>query len=216
MAFNYSPKIVTSGLVLYYDAANPRSYPGTGTTIYDLSRSGNHGTLINGVTYNSTSSALVFDGVDDYIQFNGTTAGTVCFWGVADVGATSGLQALVAATINGDNSLRFAGGTFRAVAPNAPNNNDYHVSYVNQLMINGVSNLSTDASGFYIVPNGRTMNQNFYVGALGGGFGISAISHLFQGRVYKGKVFKVLIYNRQLTNSELLQNYNAHRKIYGL
>jgi hypothetical protein len=38
MAFNYSPKIVTDGLVLYLDAANPRSYPGTGTTWYDLSR----------------------------------------------------------------------------------------------------------------------------------------------------------------------------------
>jgi hypothetical protein len=32
MAFNYSPKIVTDGLVLYLDAANRYSYPGSGTT----------------------------------------------------------------------------------------------------------------------------------------------------------------------------------------
>ena len=36
MAFFHSPKLVTDGLVMYVDAANPRSYPGTGSTWYDL------------------------------------------------------------------------------------------------------------------------------------------------------------------------------------
>jgi hypothetical protein len=35
------------------------------------------------------------------------------------------------------------------------------------------------------------------------------------GRVFKGKIFKVMIYNRQLTNAELLQNYNAAKAQYG-
>ena len=37
MGINYSPKIVTDGLVLCLDAANPLSYPGSGSTWNDLS-----------------------------------------------------------------------------------------------------------------------------------------------------------------------------------
>ena len=36
MAFHFSPKIVTDGLVFMMDAANLRSYPGTGTTLTDM------------------------------------------------------------------------------------------------------------------------------------------------------------------------------------
>ena len=112
MAFSFSPKIVTNGLVLYYDVANPRSYPGSGTTIYDLSRNGYNGTLINSPTFDNTNGgALVFDGVDDYVQFTSTYAGTICFWGIADVGAADGLRALVATSATGDGSLRLEGGS---------------------------------------------------------------------------------------------------------
>lgn len=48
MATYYSPKIVTDGLVLYLDAANPKSYPGSGTTWFDLTNNGNNGTISSG------------------------------------------------------------------------------------------------------------------------------------------------------------------------
>ena len=156
-----------------------------------------------------------FDGVDDFVQFTSTYAGTICFWGIADDGATTGLQALVGVSSTGDGALRFHGGTFRAVSPNPPDGNDYQLGYVNQFMINGSSSLATDGSGFYVVPNSRTLTQNFYVGAIGNR-NVSTLSHTFLGRVYKGKIFKVMIYNRQLTNAELLQNYNATKAQYGL
>lgn len=38
----HHPKIVTNGLVAYYDAGNKKSYPGNGTTWYDLTRYKNH------------------------------------------------------------------------------------------------------------------------------------------------------------------------------
>ena len=52
MSFNSwnGPKIVTNGLVGYWDAASKRSYPGSGTTWTDLSKEGNGGTLTNGPT----------------------------------------------------------------------------------------------------------------------------------------------------------------------
>ena len=69
MAFHYSPRVVTNGLVLALDAANPNSYPGTGTTWYDLSGNNLHMSLINGPTY--SNGALIFDGADDYAERTG-------------------------------------------------------------------------------------------------------------------------------------------------
>lgn len=57
MALQHSPSIVTSGLMLCLDAANPRSYPGSGTTWYDVSGNGYQAlmsnlSVANWVTYN--------------------------------------------------------------------------------------------------------------------------------------------------------------------
>lgn len=48
MSYYNGPKIVTDGLVLYLDAANPKSYPGSGTTWFDLTNNGNNGTISSG------------------------------------------------------------------------------------------------------------------------------------------------------------------------
>ncbi len=70
MAFNFSPKIVTGGLILYLDAANIKSYPGTGTTWNDLGRGAYSGTLVNGPTFSSANGgAIIFDGSNDLCQF---------------------------------------------------------------------------------------------------------------------------------------------------
>ena len=77
MATNYNPRIVTDGLVLALDAGNQRSYPGSGTTWYDLSGNGNNGTLVNGVGYSGSDGGyLSFDGVNDYLSFSGITLNT--------------------------------------------------------------------------------------------------------------------------------------------
>ena len=68
MAGTVAPNIVTDGLVLYLDAANTKSYPGSGTTWSDISRGGNNGTLTNGPTYSTDGGSIVFDGVDDYVS----------------------------------------------------------------------------------------------------------------------------------------------------
>ena len=67
MAFRYSPKIVTDGLVLCLDAANPKSFVSGSTTWNDLTTNFNNGTLVNGPTYSLTNGGnIVFDGTDDY------------------------------------------------------------------------------------------------------------------------------------------------------
>ena len=74
MAFQRGPNIVTNGLVLALDAANPKSYPGSGTTWRDLSGNGNNGTLTNGPAFNNQNGgSIVFDGTDDLTTFSGGT-----------------------------------------------------------------------------------------------------------------------------------------------
>ena len=201
-----------NGLVLCLDAGNRKSYPGSGTTWTDLSGRGNNGTLTNGPTY--SNGAIVFDGVDDYVGFTTVSVQTVCFRGRTDTDMTN-LGALVATSNNADGSLRIdnnSGQSFRFT----PDSNDFHNGYVSSFMINGVSNLSNNGSGGLSIPNGRTLRQDFYVGAIGNARNISTISHTYLGRAYKGRVYAVYLYNRQLTNAELLQNYLATKSRFGL
>ncbi len=67
MAFFHSPQVVTSGLMLALDARNPQSYPGSGTTFYDLSGRNNHFSIANGTSFNS-GGWFNFDGTDDYMN----------------------------------------------------------------------------------------------------------------------------------------------------
>jgi len=72
MAIAYNTSIVRNGLVLYLDAANPKSYPVTGTTFFNL-KLVNNSTLINGISFNSANKGYFsFDGINDYISIENT------------------------------------------------------------------------------------------------------------------------------------------------
>jgi hypothetical protein len=71
MGTSYNPRIVTDGLILCLDAANKRSYPGTGTTWIDLTANKNNGTFQNMTSSNfdtGNGGSLTFDGISDYVN----------------------------------------------------------------------------------------------------------------------------------------------------
>ena len=70
----YGGEIVTDGLLIMLDATNPVSYPGSGTTWYDLSPNNNDFTLYNGASFTNDNgiSVISFDGSDDYARSNST------------------------------------------------------------------------------------------------------------------------------------------------
>ena len=85
MGLSHSPRIVTDGLVLCLDAANPRSYPETGSGWYDLSNNNYDGTLKNGASFDSANAGSIsFDGTNDRADFPSgimdTGTITVCWW----------------------------------------------------------------------------------------------------------------------------------------
>ncbi len=69
-----SGALITDGMFMHLDAADPASYPGSGTTWTDLTGNGNDGTLINGVGYSTSGNgSLTFDGTNDYVDIPDTT-----------------------------------------------------------------------------------------------------------------------------------------------
>ena len=85
MAQYFSPKIVTNNLVLMVDAGNPKAYPGSGTTVGDLSGNGRSVVLVNGPTV--SLQGITLDGTNDYatiahggaLSFS-TGNFTICAW----------------------------------------------------------------------------------------------------------------------------------------
>ena len=88
MALTHSPSIVTNGLVLCLDAANRKSYPGSGTAWTDLSGRGQNFTLYNSPTFSSNNGGeLLFSGSNDYARIRNSSSidllssnGTVEVW----------------------------------------------------------------------------------------------------------------------------------------
>jgi hypothetical protein len=69
-----TPSFNAAGAIIYFDVANAACYPGSGTSLTDLSGLGNTGTLVNGPTYNaSNGGSIVLDGTNDYIEVTSTT-----------------------------------------------------------------------------------------------------------------------------------------------
>jgi hypothetical protein len=79
-------QIITKDLVLYLDAGNINSYPGSGTTWTDLSGNGYNGTLVNGPTYNSANNGyLIFNGSNQNVTIPNASIPTgnllsFCVW----------------------------------------------------------------------------------------------------------------------------------------
>tara|TARA_B110000902_G_C14241485_1_gene562622 strand:- start:1171 stop:1869 length:699 start_codon:yes stop_codon:yes gene_type:complete len=76
MGFHRGPRIITDGLVLAVDTASDRSYPGSGTTLFDLSGNNLNGTLNGSPGFSSSMNHGVFDfdGIDDYISMGSSGA----------------------------------------------------------------------------------------------------------------------------------------------
>lgn len=69
MSVSYNPSIVTSGMLMCIDAANTKSYPGSGTTVTDISGNGYTGTLVNAPSFSSTNQGeITYNGSTQYIS----------------------------------------------------------------------------------------------------------------------------------------------------
>ena len=242
MAFSYSPKVVTDGLVLYLDAANPKSYVSGSTTWTDISRSGNNGTLTNGPTYSTANGgSIVFDGTDDFAQIAdnpslnfGSGAFTLeCFFRPKTTQSGGNFPAILnkstgdftspSAGVNGwilyfstdVNIYRFRLGNG---APGAIDGINFPLSITNDNTWRCLS-VTVPASGSSIVGyhNGisvTTTPRN--LGSTNTNVALTIATWRQFARELNTDVGIVKIYNRALSAQEILQNYNATKTRFGL
>ena len=217
----YGPKIVTNGLVLCLDAADRNSYSGSGTSWIDLSGNGGDGTLTNGPTFNSGSGGnIIFDGINDYI--NCTTLNTALFSTEASLvcwlKCNSNIPATLESGIFGfeNTSLRshyvwpvdVRGyfGTFRAnrVGP-------ITLSSINRTIPHMLA-ITTKGGGLWKLYQNTTLVTSTAAEAtvsIASGNRYIGTKNALDGYLFKGSIYSFALYNRELSVSELTQNYNT-------
>ena len=234
MSYNTFTPIVTNGLVLYLDAANTKSYPGSGTSWLDLSKNGNNGTLVGGPTFSSDGGgSIVFDGNDDYVGWNTFAAVKQQNWSsitmetafklVSYVGGTSGRQYIFdnrdvaasegAVSLFHDSSVTPLGLKLYYNTVGA----SYEEPLITTIPLNSLifyqvvfdkttstNNIKHFVNGVNVLTRSVTVTQNtagsgrVWMGRWSGG-----------GYQWNGNIYSYRIYNRKLTDLEILQNYNA-------
>jgi hypothetical protein len=224
MATLGGPDIIEDGLVLALDAANTKSYPGSGTVWNDLSGNDNTGTLTNGPTFDSGNQGSIdFDGSNDYIDLPNdvgyTSSGVSVFcWYKVDGTPPGNYHILCGGqqlelSINTSytyirNGIYTTSGRFVQNDGNVSlNDGNYHYygltydgstkrSYIDGVQVGTQSITGTLTTSF----------SNRRLGRFGGD--TSYYAHGLMGSYN--------IYNRALTASEVLQNYNATKGRFGL
>jgi hypothetical protein len=235
MIFNIDyPAIVTNGLVLNLDAGFTPSYSQSGVTWYDVSSGGNNGTLTNGPTFNSVNGgSIVFDGVDDYAQITspfGNIDWSARAWSFSAWMKLNSLGDRCLVNLNSANSTDY-------IVTNVFYSNGgsywYFIKNSNSTQTNfttpGGTFTTNEIFYFTMTYNGNglsTSNINFYKNGTqvttftGGSAGLGNMSGLQIGGgnnyPMNGNVYNFLMYNRAISASEVLQNYNSSKGRFGL
>jgi len=216
MGIDYNNIIVSDGLVLYLDAANTRSYSGSGTSSNSLV-GGIGATLVNGVGFTSSNNgAFTFDGSNDYINFGNSSAvqqssGTLSAWAKAS-SPGGGYRGIIAK--QGAYGLFYTDSVLVAYdwAADAPRSTGVNIAdntWKNVVLTyqSGVSN------GTRIYINGvSVLTTTITIG--------SQIANLFGGAEANAGQYAACqislfnMYNRALTAQEIQQNYNATKGRY--
>lgn len=228
MSVYAGPNVIQNGLVLHLDAGNSRSYSGTGTAWNDISGNRNNGTLTNGPAFSDINGGnIVFDGNNDYCDFLAaglSTVATVEMW--VRLGASySGKMFFGWLTYSvwcDGNKIGYNTGavdlygisSLTASSLGLVNNWKHYifemrndVSYTNnKIYINTISQSLSQQQGSENASNRNFNNGNGRIS----GWRNDLDYHI----PMNCSLFKV--YNRILSTSEILQNYNATRGRFNL
>ena len=224
MGINYSPKIVTNGLVLCLDAANPSSYPGSGSTWYDLSGNNHNFTLSNSV-YDNQNQGSLSTGSNIRIYKSGTVLNKDNDLTIMVVVGSGSFSYLEGHSIGCTLNYLVGGNTGASLDQYGPGGagSRVNLSYNSNSGIKIISHTLTSdrtATWFY--------NGSFYSGGTGETYsdfcgsleetiiGNRTVTTNTNHSPVSGKISIIQIYNRALLPSEILINYNALKGRFGL
>jgi hypothetical protein len=232
LAIFYNPRTITDGLVLALDAANPKSYPGSGTTWTDLSGNGNNGTLRNSPTYSADNlGKIVFDAVNDDIDCGnnssinfGTGDFTVSVWFRRFSNAATNLRLLSKAAGSDTANAAAAGFCFFGnntnvlfgVNPTAARTIIGAASYSLNEWVNVVGLLERGVSMRTYKNAVQVSTATAPAGSVSGTTSLFLGSNVGTGLYWAGEISNVSLYNRALTAAEIQQNFNATRSRFSI
>ena len=224
MAVNYQNKIVTDGLILCLDAADPKSYPRSGTTWFDRSGQGTNGTLTNGPVFSTDKGGCIeFDGDDDYVAITSHTFGNGN-WTLSMLISADDFDDynLMSNTSGGPVTNAFGAYNDKMFYKNYDGAWQDHsgdttlvagtwymltwVNYEGASASDGTMKMYVDGEADSAVFNSYTTN----------GGPCNAIARRWSSDEYNGKIASVHIYTTSLSDDQVAQNFNAIRGRFGL
>jgi|688.fasta_scaffold470202_3 hypothetical protein len=234
------PNITKDGLLIYLDPSSPNSYYQLqgGTTLKDISGNGNNGSLVNTPTFSTTVGGMfTFNGTNQYINCGNSatlqiTQGTISTW-IRATNGNSSFRGIVTKQnawglfLYNNVLIAFDWGNYLATCPSCNINAGIRSTGIN-LGTNTWTNVTmtfTQTVGT-VLPGPPNSNVIIYVN----GLPVLTTTTLnsaqtapiqfgwanFTGQYLVGSIAQGLIYNRVLTPTEVLQNYNATRSRFGI
>jgi len=214
MSFHDNPRIVTDSLVLMLDAANPKSYPGSGTLWNDISGNGRHATL-SAESIGTAAPGHMTIAASQYISIpwgNGINPSSqeytlICFLKASQT--VSGAMWLDHGS-NGTSqrfysSLNGLGAQASGWADSTPNDINWHM---NHIICNGLGNVSLYQDAEWLQASkavtSYTVPSNFELGGR------------LTAYTFPGNIDYFVVYDRVLTSPELQQNFDALKGRFGL
>ena len=240
MGIAYNTSMVRDGLVLHLDAANKKSYSGTGTAWTDMSGQGKNATLVNSPAFSGNNNGVfLLDGVNDYIdlvsqddaqtplsgygEFTGadTSPFTLEVW--LKTTQISGTSATDCPAIIGRNSNDIWANL------NLYNGYVYFVHYTTtwELNLKSQTMVSNNVWHHIVYVNNNNETGVLYIDGKAEASGSSSLSGTnyfspdsvgvgFSTKYLQGNIGVVKFYGRSLTSTEVQKNFNALRGRYGI
>lgn len=215
MGFYHSPSLVTNGLVLCLDAGNPKSYPGSGATWFDISGQNNHMTLTGSPSLVSNNGGVLsFNGSTQYGTLSGLNYSTTSFTIMAGTRYSGATRNRVISSVANNWLLGHWQSRCDAYFAEGWINQGGTVNDTNWRIYSATENYSGDQRSFYINNTAVAINST---GGSAGFNGLSvARSGVYTAEISTCEVSFVHVYNRILSASEMEQNFNALRSRYGI
>ena len=244
--FGSTNEVTEQGLILNLDAGNSLSYPGSGSTWFDLTSGSTDGTLV-GASYDSADQGSIdFDGNGDRAELgssgaslvNGLSELTVEVWFKSDVKNND--RGLIRCDSNHDSdtgfSLRYdssgsSGGGSEVIKTAFGQENDNNDSTVLEsssfiqtsntwtciaVTCNVGTSIALYKNAVLDIPTSVNLGGNVVSGCNKFDIGRGPSIPFSGDNDWDGKISIFRIYNRLLTASEISGNYNAVRQRYGL
>jgi hypothetical protein len=217
----YQGPIVTDSIRLGADPGNIISYPGNGTTLYDMSVNKNNGTITNGPTYSiNEGGVLSFDGTDDYVTFGNpgalviSTNVSMSLWIKGDINEQNPSQNIYPFAKEDSYGIKVSSGTSPGVGMIVRIGGNY-VTCAGSNVLDGKWNhvvVTYDGQGIRSYVNGVLDSQNLSVsGSLDAGGNVSYGAWTNGYGFFNGYLSDAKIYNKVLSPTEVMQNFNAQR-----